>query len=103
MGAMHLDTTERIIHRCRDVEIKKINIHMVLLLLGMILSWSMLWCRIFMIQLCSFIDSLWANGEAFFFCCHILDIVKTSTAAVDRSWRLFYVDLVSLHERMSSP
>lgn len=33
----------------------------------MILSWSMLWCRIFMIQLCSFIDSLWANGEAFFF------------------------------------
>lgn len=56
-----------------------------------------------MIQLCSFIDSLWANGEAFFFCCHILDIVKTGTAAVDRSWRLFYVDLVSLHERMSSP
>lgn len=78
----------------------------------MILLWCVLWCRVLVVRLCNSLNrllakSLRAEDETLFFgcSCRHLDVVKTSTVAVETSWPLCYVDLVlsHTHKNLSSP
>lgn len=68
----------------------------------MILLWSVLWCRVLVVQLRNWLNRLLAKSlrtkALFFGCsCRRLDVVKTSTVVVERSWPLCFVYLVLSH------